>query len=146
MPRSTPPTQARFKEAIAQISSGSAKLDRILADFAPLARDLGSPANTTPTTSVGQAITRLNRVVFELSLLSGALVDPTDPKGRRLNTNGSLQKLLTTSELHDNLNGFASSGRDVFSQAGRMIRNLTEFSEKIARDPAVLSSGALRPR
>ena len=73
---------------------------------------------------------RLNKISYEIGLLSQALVDPTDPKGRRLNPNGTLQKLVTTSELHDNLNVTLAAAREVFVKAGNVIRNLNTFSRE----------------
>jgi phospholipid/cholesterol/gamma-HCH transport system substrate-binding protein len=140
-----PATQANLQKVVEQLNGDTAKLDGVLTDLGPLAKDLGAPAGTQPTTNLGQAMMRMNRISYEVGLLSQTLVDPKDPKGTRLNPNGSLQKLLTTSELHDNWNVLATSARDVLSRAGSAIRNLNIFSERIARDPAVIGSGVLRP-
>jgi phospholipid/cholesterol/gamma-HCH transport system substrate-binding protein len=139
-----PATQAGFKKAVDQLASGSAKLDQVLAEVGPLAKDLGAPAGSQPTTNFGQTVMRMNRISYELGLLSQTLVDPKDPTGKRLNPNGSLQKLMSTSELHDNWNHMAVAAREVLARAGTVVRNLNIFSERVAKDPAVIGSGVLR--
>ena len=133
-------TQADFRAAVRQLSSGSAKLDQILTDVSPLARDLGQDPNQAPSTSLGQAMMRLNRVAYDVGLLTAQLGD-----GRgRLNANGSMQKLVMTSELHDNINGLAISAREVMGGAKRLVANFNKFAERIANDPGAISRGALQ--
>jgi phospholipid/cholesterol/gamma-HCH transport system substrate-binding protein len=136
----TPETQDAFKTGLARFSSASARLDAGLADAAPLMKDLGAPVNHTPTTDFGQSVRRLNRVAADLELLSGAL---RTRKGT-LNTDGSLQKLLTQSELHDNFNSLAMNASHAVNQLRTILRSFQAFAERISRDPAVLSRGALQ--
>jgi phospholipid/cholesterol/gamma-HCH transport system substrate-binding protein len=135
-----PETQASLKTGLNQFASASARLDQVLADFQPMAKDLGAPPSRAPVTNFGQLIGRMNRVAYDLALLTRALED-----GRGgLNTRGSLQKLFTQSDLHDNLNQMATSARDTFDKARPAINNLNIFAEKVGRDPASMMRGAFR--
>jgi phospholipid/cholesterol/gamma-HCH transport system substrate-binding protein len=136
----TPETQDSFKTGIAKLSSASARFDAQLADAAPLMKDLGAPVNHIPTTDFGQSVRRLNRVAADLELLSGTL---RTRKGT-LNTEGSLQKMLTQSELHDNFNALALNASQALNQLRTILRSFQAFAERISRDPAVLSRGALQ--
>jgi phospholipid/cholesterol/gamma-HCH transport system substrate-binding protein len=139
-----PATRERLKKVVDQLAAGSAKLDAVLTDIGPLAKDLGAPADSQPATNFGQTLMRMNRISYEVGLLTRTLVDPNDPTGKRLNPNGSLQKLVTSAELYDNFNLMAQSARDVFGRAGNVVRNLNVFSERVAKDPAVIGSGVFR--
>jgi phospholipid/cholesterol/gamma-HCH transport system substrate-binding protein len=137
-----PATQAAFKAGLDRFSSAAAKLDAGLAQIDPVFKDLGSPVNHAPTTDIGQAIRRINLVSADLELLTSKLRD-----GRGgLNTDGSLQKLLTQPELHDNLNSLAISANQALAQLKTVLASLRTFSEKVARDPSVISRGALQAR
>jgi hypothetical protein len=111
-----------------------------MADLGPLATDLGAPYGKPGTTQVGQTVSRLNRIAYDVGLLTAALADPS---GTRLNPNGSLQKLVTQAELYDNLNRTAAVLREVLESARPVVRNLTSFTERISRDPSVISRGVL---
>lgn len=63
-----------------------------------------------------------------------------------MNTDGSLQKLLTQPELHDNLNNMAIAATQALAQLKTVLASLRTFSEKVARDPSVISRGALQSR
>ena len=102
---STPRPRTRFKTGIDRFSVGLGPARRrARRRSSPLLKDLGSPVNHTPTTDFGQAVRRLNLIAADLELLTSKL---RDGQGR-LNTDGSLQKLLTQSELHDNFNPWPS--------------------------------------
>ena len=136
----TPETQDSFKTGIARLSSASARFDAAMADAAPLMKDLGAPVNHTPTTDFGQSVRRLNRIAADMELLSGAL------RNRRgaLNTDGSLQKMLTQSELYDNFNNVALSASQALGQLKVILTSFRTFAERVSRDPAAISRGALQ--
>jgi len=135
----TPETQDSLKSSIAKISSASARLDAELADVGPLLKDLGAPVNHTPTTDFGQSVRRFNRVVADVELLSAAL---RNRKGG-LNTDGSLQKLLTQADLHDNFNTMALNASQALSQLKVVLSSFRAFAERVSRDPSALSRGIL---
>ena len=78
-------------------------------------------------------------LLADLELLTSKL---RDPQGR-LNTEGTLQKLLVKSDLHDNLNRMALSANQAFAQLNKVLATLHEFAEKVARDPGSMAHGAL---
>lgn len=134
-----PETQDALKTGLARFSSAAARLDSAMADAAPLMKDLGAPVTQVPTTDFGQTVRRINRVAADLELLTATL------RGRdgRLNPNGSLQKLLTQTELHDNFNAAASGANQVIAQLKLALASLRVFADKVSRDPGVLTRGAL---
>jgi phospholipid/cholesterol/gamma-HCH transport system substrate-binding protein len=136
----TPETQESFKTGIARLSSASARFDAAIADAAPLMKDLGAPVNHTPTTDFGQSVRRLNRIAADMELLSGAL------RNRRgtLNTDGSLQRMLTQGELYDNFNNVALSASQALGQLKVILASFRTFAERVSRDPAAISRGALQ--
>jgi phospholipid/cholesterol/gamma-HCH transport system substrate-binding protein len=79
-------------------------------------------------------------IAADLQLLTSKL---RDGKGR-LNADGSLQKLLITSELHDNLNRMAVSATQALVQLKVVLGALRQFAEKVSSDPGALTRGALR--
>lgn len=135
-----PETAARLKATMERLNTVTARLDAGLKDIQPVLTDLGTPAGKgNPTTNLGQAMFWLNRITANLSLLTGSL---TDGKGH-LNPNGSLQRLVTSPELFDNLTRAAAGANDVFALARPAIRHLGIFAERIARDPSAMTKGAL---
>lgn len=134
-------TAANVRTAADRLASVSAKLDAGLNELKPVFTDLGTPAGKgTPTTNLGQSLYWLNRITANFSLLTNGL---SDGKGH-LNPNGSLQKLVTNPELFDNLSRMAASANDVFSAARPVIASIRVFADKVARDPAAISRGALQ--
>ena len=94
-------------------------------------KDLGTPVNHAPSTDIGQAVRRINVLAADLELLTSKLRD-----GRGgLNTDGTIQKLLTQAELHDNLNNVALSASQTLAQLRAVLADLRVFAEKVARDP-----------
>jgi phospholipid/cholesterol/gamma-HCH transport system substrate-binding protein len=136
----SPETQDAFKTGIARISAASAKLDAQLADSATLMKDLGAPPNHVPTTDFGQSMRRINRMAADLELLTATL----RTRQGTLNTNGSLQKLLTQSELHDNFNAVAQNANQAINQLKAVLGSIRTFAERVSRDPAVISRGMLQ--
>ena len=99
------------------------------------------PVNHRPVTDIGQAIRRINLIAADLELLTSKLRD-----GRGgLNTDGSLQKLITQAELHDNLNTMAISATQALAQLRTVLNALRTFADKVARDPSSLAQGASVP-
>jgi phospholipid/cholesterol/gamma-HCH transport system substrate-binding protein len=136
-----PETVANFRSAADRLSTISAKLDAGLTDLRPVLADLGAPASkSNPTTNIGQAMVWLNRTASNIYVLSSNL---SDGKGH-LNPNGTLQRLVTSPELFDNLSRLAGSANEVFFLAKPVVRELGVFAKKIAQDPAVLARGALQ--
>ena len=137
----SPETAAEFKTLTDRLNVVSAKLDASLNDIRPVLEDLGATAGrTTPVTNIGQAVLRINRIAADLTALTGSL---TDGKGR-LNTNGSLQRLVTSPELFDNLSRMALSANGAFDLARPVIKALGVFADRIAKDPGAISRGVLR--
>lgn len=134
-----PKTQANLKTSAQQLATASADLNKILADIGPLATDLGSGPTRPATTVVGQTVARASRVVYNLQLLAEAL---NDGKGR-LNTSGTLQRLLIDPELYNNINTLSNSASRVLAIAERALTNFGRFAERIANDPSLISRGAL---
>ncbi len=123
-----PETQKALKDGINRFSSAAGRIDAGLADLDPAFKDLGSKVNHTPTTDIGQAVRRLNLALADLELLTSKL---RNPQGG-LNTDGSLQKLLVQSDLHDNLNRMAISANQAFVQLRTVLATLRSFAEKVA--------------
>jgi phospholipid/cholesterol/gamma-HCH transport system substrate-binding protein len=137
-----PDTQKALREGINRFASAAARMDSGLADLDPALKDIGGKGDHNPTTDIGQTLRRLNRAMADVGLLTGKL---RDPQGR-LNTEGSLQKLLVQSDLHDNLNRMARSANDAFVQLRNVLATLRTFAEKVASDPGAISRGAFGPR
>jgi phospholipid/cholesterol/gamma-HCH transport system substrate-binding protein len=137
-----PETQKALKDAINRFSSAAGRMDSGLAELEPAFKDVGAKTDQNPTTDIGQAVRRLNLALRDIELLTSKL---RDPQGR-LNADGSLQKLLIRSDLHDNLNNMALSADQAFRQLGRVLGTLRQFAEKIASDPSVIGRGVLGPR
>jgi phospholipid/cholesterol/gamma-HCH transport system substrate-binding protein len=135
-----PATQQNIRTAAVNLGAASAKLDKVLAQIAPLAADLGAAAGTAPTTNVGQAAMRLNRITFEIGLLTAGLADRS---GKRLNPNGTVQKMILQPDLYDNLTRASAAVDQLFAAARPILRNLNTFAERIARDPGAISRGVL---
>jgi phospholipid/cholesterol/gamma-HCH transport system substrate-binding protein len=134
-------TQQSLKTGINRFASASARLDAGLADAAPLLKDIGLPTTAVPTTDFGQTMRRLNRISSEVGLLTQTLHN-----GRGgLNTEGSLQRLLVQSDLYDNLNRMATTTTDAFMGFRPILAALKIFADKVARDPAMMTRGALQP-
>ena len=136
----TPETQDSLKTGIARISSASARLDSQLADLGPLMKDLGAPVSHAPTTDFGQSVRRVNRVAADIELLTAVL---RTRKGT-LNTDGSLQKLLTQGELYDNFNATAVNANQALTQLKAVLSSFRAFAERVSRDPSLISRGVLQ--
>lgn len=135
-----PETLQNVRVAVANLTALSAKLDKVVTQLGPLAADLGATAGTPPTTNLGQATMRLNRISFEIGLLTAQLADRS---GRQLNPNGTVQKMILQSDLYDNLARASSAVDELFTAARPILRNLNTFAERIARDPGAISRGVL---
>ena len=136
-----PQTAANIRAVAERLNAVSAKLDAGLTDLRPVFADLGGPSNKViPTTNLGQALLRINRIAADFALLTSGL---SDGKGR-LNPNGSLQKLVLNAELYDNLSRMSGSASAVFELAKPAVKSIGEFARKIAADPAVLGRGVLQ--
>ncbi len=136
----TPEAQAALKTGVMRLANASARLDAGLADLAPLMKDLGAPMDFLPTTNFGQTIVRMNRISADVGLLTRTL---SDGRGR-LNTNGSVQKLLTRAELYDNVNRLSVSANEVMANLRPILASFRKFADKIASDPSAISRGALQ--
>ena len=132
-------TLADVRLAVTHFSTAAARLDQSLGDIRPLLADLGAVAGAKPMTNFGQAVIRINRIAADLGLLTASLND-----NGKLNTSGSLQKLLSNTELHDNLSRLAVTANEVFTAAKPAIASLRAFADKVARDPSLIARGALQ--
>ncbi|HEX8202743.1 MAG TPA: MlaD family protein [Isosphaeraceae bacterium] len=137
-----PPTQANLRAAADHLATASARLDTILVDVAPVAKELAAEPSETPRTNLGQILLRVNRIAFEVGLLTGRL---NNGRGG-LNEKGSLQQLVVDTQLYDNFNQMAISAKNAFDGARPALRSFGVFADKIARDPAAISRGALQAR
>lgn len=135
-----PSTQAALKTGIDRFSTSFARFDANMASSAPLFRDLGAGTNGTPGTDFGQVMRRLNVIAGDLGLLTRAL---NNGRGG-LNPDGSLQKLIMRSELHDNMNRMAVAANDAFASIKPILASFRVFAEKVARDPSSMTRGALQ--
>ncbi|WZO97908.1 MlaD family protein [Isosphaeraceae bacterium EP7] len=135
-----PSTQANAKSAINRMNKVTSELELGLAEVRPLLRDLGAPATTVPQTGAGQTVQRLNRIASDVGLLTHTLNDGKNG----LNTNGTLQRMLTHPELFDNLNRMAATANEVINGAKPVVNSFRTFAEKLARDPSAMTRGALQ--
>jgi phospholipid/cholesterol/gamma-HCH transport system substrate-binding protein len=136
-----PETVSRFKATMDRLSAVSQKLDAGLNELRPMLADLGAPAGkSTPTTNIGQSMFWLNRITGNVSLLTNNL---SDGKGN-LNTNGTLQRLITNPELFDNINKLSLAANEIAALIRPAVKSLSVFAEKIARDPGLISRGVLQ--
>jgi phospholipid/cholesterol/gamma-HCH transport system substrate-binding protein len=134
-----PKTQDSLKTGVEKFASAAARLDSELAQIEPAIRELGGPVDQKPVTDLGQAVRRINVLAADLELLTSKLRN-----GRGgLNTEGSLQKLVTQAELHDNLNAMAVSANQALQQLKLVLNSLRGFADKVSRDPGAISRGAL---
>jgi phospholipid/cholesterol/gamma-HCH transport system substrate-binding protein len=133
-------TTNEVKVAIERISAAGAKLDAGLTSLNPVLADLSAPINQTPLTNFGQTIWRANRIASDVGLLTRML---NDGKGG-LNTNGSIQKLLTSPALHDNWNKVSLSANELLASVRPVVNSVKVFAEKVSRDPSALTRGALQ--
>ena len=135
-------TQTALKSGLDRFSSAANRLDSGLAEIDPVLKDLGAPVNHTPATDIGQAVRRINVLAADLELLTSKLRD-----GRGgLNTDGTLQKLLTQPELHDNFNTMALTATQALAQLKIVAASLRVFADKVSRDPGSISRGAFQSR
>lgn len=135
-----PATQDALRSGIRQFQTASNQLNRSLEEALPLFRDLGGPPSANPKTDFGQAVRRINIIASDLALLSQTLRGPNG----RLNTQGSLQKLLLQTEVYDNINRFTLRGTSTFESFKPVLAAFRVFADKIARDPSILSKGVLQ--
>ena len=135
-----PPTQDAMKSGMKQFAAASTRLNASLENAGPLFQDLGASVKTYPKTDFGQTVRQLNLITYDLNLLTQALRD----RNGALNTNGSLQKLVTQADLYNNMNRMAVSGATTFEGFKPILVAFRKFAETISRDPGVIAKGALR--
>ncbi len=135
-----PDTQKALQDGINRFSAAAARIDSGIADLQPALKDLGSDVKRSPTTDIGQTIRRFNLIATELELLTSKLRD----RDGRLNTEGTLQKLIVKSELYDNLNQMAIAARQSLLQLKTVLASLRQFAEKVSSDPSSLGRGVLQ--
>lgn len=135
-----PKAQAQLKATIDRLDTVSAKLNQDLSAVEPLLKDLGADSRHIPTTAFGTILFRLNRVVYDVGLLTEAL---GDGKGR-LNPNGTVQNLVTNRELYDNLSRMSSRASELLENLKPVVADMKVFAAKIKNDPSALMRGALQ--
>lgn len=137
-----PDSQAKLKAAFDHLNSLGKKLNEDLATLDPLIKDLGGDAKRTPTTSLGSSLHRLNRITYDISILTAAL---HDGKGK-LSPDGTLQALVTNRELFDNLSRASAKMSTLMEELRPVINDLKVFARNIKNDPSSLMRGALQNR
>jgi phospholipid/cholesterol/gamma-HCH transport system substrate-binding protein len=137
-----PETQDHLRMTADHLATASARLDAVLVDLQPIVQDVGADPATVPKTNLGQVLLRFNKIAYEVGLLTGKL---SDGHGN-LNERGSLQRLVSDTQLYDNLNKMALSARAAFEGTRPVLQSFNVFAEKVARDPAAISRGALQSR
>jgi phospholipid/cholesterol/gamma-HCH transport system substrate-binding protein len=135
-----PQTTESLRTGLRQFSAASSKLSASLDNAAPLFRDLGAPVTAVPQTDFGQTVRRLNRISSDVGLLTQTLRAPNGS----LNTEGSLQRLVSRTDLYDNMNRFAVSGNTAFDGIKPILAAFRVFADKVAKDPSSLTRGALQ--
>jgi phospholipid/cholesterol/gamma-HCH transport system substrate-binding protein len=133
-------TQESLRSGIRRFSEAVARIDAGIADLEPALKDLGADVKHAPATDIGQTIRRLNLISSDFELLTRRL---RDARGQ-LNTDGTLQKLIVNSELHDNLNRMALSANQALLQLKSVLSSLRTFADKVSTDPGSLTRGALQ--
>ena len=134
--------QATLRTGVDRFSAAAARLDSGLAQIDPILKDLSAPVDHRPATDIGQAVRRINIVAADLELLSSKLRN-----GRGgLNTDGTVQKLLTQAELHDNFNTMAIAATQALVQLKSVLANIRSFVDKVSRDPSAITRGAFQSR
>ena len=134
-----PQAEANLKASFERMGTVTTKLDGLLTDLRPLTRDLGADSRSTPTTRFGTLLSHLNRVGYDLSLLTTHMEDGHGG----LNRDGTLQRLILEPTLHEDLRQAAIAARAVFGEARVVMKNFNAFAERIARNPSDLTRGAL---
>jgi phospholipid/cholesterol/gamma-HCH transport system substrate-binding protein len=132
--------QAELKQAVERFSGAADRLNSGIAQLEPALKELGGPSTQKPVTDLGQAVRRLNLIAADVALLTTKL---RDGKGG-LNTEGSLQRLLTQADLYDNLNKDAVQANQALQQLKTVLKEVRTFAEKVARDPAAIGRGVLQ--
>ncbi len=132
--------QGELKQAAARFSAAADRLNNGVAQIEPCSRSWAGRSTQKPVTDLGQAVRRLNLIAADVALLTSKL---RDGKGG-LNTEGSLQRLLTQADLHDNLNKAAVQANQALQQIKSVLNEIRTFAEKVARDPAAISRGVLQ--
>jgi len=131
---------ADLKQGVERFSAAADRLNKGIAQIEPAFKELGGPSDQKPVTDFGQALRRLNLIAADLALLTSKLRD-----GRGgLNSEGSLQRLLTHADLYDNLNKDAVQVNQALQQLKAVLAEFRTFAEKVARDPAAIGRGVLQ--
>jgi phospholipid/cholesterol/gamma-HCH transport system substrate-binding protein len=132
----------RIKAVIQRADTLTDSLDKdVMVALKPLAADLGGDTKRTPVTNLGQALLRLNAIAAQLGLLTRTLSDSNG----QLNTNGTLQKLLTDASLYTEATSTLRGANDIVKTLRPAIKNMSIFAERVAADPGAISRGALKP-
>ena len=132
----------RIQAVIKRADALTESLDKdVMVALKPLAADLGGDPKRTPVTNLGQALLRLNAIAAQLGLLSRTLSDSNG----QLNTNGTLQKLLTDASFYTEATATLRGANDIVKTLRPAIKNMSIFAERVAADPGAISRGALKP-
>ena len=135
-------SREKIKSVINRADSMTEFLDKdVLTVLKPLAADLGSDTKRTPVTNLGQALLRLNAIAAQIGLLTRTLSDPNG----QLNTNGTVQKLMTDASLFNEASSTLRGANEIVKSLRPAIKNLSVFAERVAADPGAISRGALKP-
>jgi phospholipid/cholesterol/gamma-HCH transport system substrate-binding protein len=107
----------------------------VLADLRALTRPLAERSDTL-VKDVSESAGQLNKILTEVRELVRAFA----------RENGTIQKLLTDSNLYNSLDAAAVSLARVLARAEKVARDLEVFSDKVARHPESIGlGGVVRP-
>lgn len=137
-----PESRQQIKNVIRRADELTDLLDKdVMAVLKPLAADLGGSLDRTPVTNLGQALLRLNAIAAQIGLLTRTL----SREDGQLNTEGTVQKLLTDSSLYNEATSTLRGANEIVKNLRPAIKNLSIFAERVAADPGAISRGALKP-
>jgi phospholipid/cholesterol/gamma-HCH transport system substrate-binding protein len=138
----TQENREKLRQTFEQLGTSFAKLNVVLDELEPVARDLSAAPGEPSKTNLGQALARINRVVYDLNLLTSQLSDASG----QLNRNGTLQQLVSDRQLYDDLRTLSRAAESTMGEARVVLGHLRLFAEKISRNPSMISEGVLAPR
>ncbi|WP_169977183.1 MlaD family protein [Tautonia rosea] len=135
-------TKDQVKMTLNRVASASERLDVLLADLQPIAAELKAGPGDSPRTNLGQALFRANKIAYDISVLTAYLHDGQG----RLNTKGTIQRLVSDPQLYEDLRLVLRSADAAANDARSVLRTFGSFAEKISRDPGLISTGVLNGR
>ena len=116
------------KKTLEEIQPILKKLDSTLGDFSAITKPFGTKSD--------RIATNLDRITTDLA----ALMESLD------RSNGTLKKILTDPSLYNNVDAAAVSAAKLIPYLERILKDITVFSDKLARHPELIGvRGAIAP-